>query len=247
MIFQANGAARNASVPGAGPPKAEKCAMSQTLDPRLSWIRTGGTCGILSIASYLAAAFAPLPDTLGYAAAFAFGPLLAIGFLGLYQGLGLERKGPLLQIAAAFSVGAGFTVLIMLTTQQAIFGVLRAAGARSGAAVAPEVAKRVAEGLNAVHYGIDVAWDVLISTAVILFSVAMLRHPRFGRLTGGLGIALGALLLGFNLWFFPVPPASAESIDWGPFVALWMLANFVLLLRSRRWAEEVLAGAIAPS
>jgi hypothetical protein len=70
---------------------------------------------------------------------------------------------------------------------------------------------------------------LLIISAVILFGVAMLGRPGLGRIMGGLGITLGALLLGFNLWFFPAPPASASSIDWGPFVALWLLAVFAML------------------
>jgi hypothetical protein len=43
------------------------------------------------------------------------------------------------------------------------------------------------------------------------------------------------LLLGFNLWSFPEPPASANSIDWGPFVALWLLATFAMLAARRPW------------
>jgi heme/copper-type cytochrome/quinol oxidase subunit 2 len=54
---------------------------------------------------------------------------------------------------------------------------------------------------------------------------------------GGIGIVLGVLLLGFNLRWFPVPPAESESIDWGPFVALWMMAVFVLLVRQARSAR----------
>ncbi len=204
-------------------------------DISASWSRVGGVCGLLGISSYLAAAFAPLPDVLGYAAAFAFGPLLAIGLLGLHHSLAERRPGPLIQIAAAFGVAAGFTVLIMLTTQQAIFGVMARLPAAEDAAA--KAARSLLEaGLDAVHYGIDVAWDVAISVAVVLFAIAMLRDGRYGRILGGLGAALGLLLLGFNLWFFPRPPAAAGSIDWGPAVALWLLASFVFLLRAARRA-----------
>ena len=47
-------------------------------------------------------------------------------------------------------------------------------------------------------------------------------------------LLLGALLLGFNLWTFPIPPEAAGTIDWGPFCALWMLVAYVLLLRAAR-------------
>ncbi len=72
--------------------------MGQDGDLVVKWIRTGGVCGLLGVGAYVAAAFAPLPDVLGYAAAFAFGPLVAIGAIGLYYCLSLERRDPLAQI-----------------------------------------------------------------------------------------------------------------------------------------------------
>ena len=198
-------------------------------DINRSWIRVGGVCGVLSVASYLTAAFAPLPDLFSYITAFAFGPLLAIGLVGLYHCLALEHRGPLVQIAALFGIAGGITVLMMLTTQQAIFSVIKRA---------VPVSAELKQGLNAVHLGLDVAWDVLISVAVILFGISMLRHPSFGRILGGIGIVSGALALSFNLWYFPTPPSAANSIDWGPFVALWLLVTFIMLLRSSKWAKE---------
>ncbi|HST20812.1 MAG TPA: hypothetical protein VLR90_06835 [Blastocatellia bacterium] len=221
--------------------------MSHNHELSLSWMRVGGVCGILSIVSYLIAAFVPLPDTLSYAAAFAFGPLLAVGAIGLYHCLAIKRRSPAAQIATLFAIAAGITVLIMLSTQQAIFGVMKLAIERAGESTSAEVYREVEEGLNAVHQGMDVAWDVLISVAVILFGIEMVRHPKFGKVMGGLGIVLGSLLLVFNLWYFPVPPASAHSIDWGPFVALWMLAAFVLLLLAVKWAGENVERELAAS
>ena len=195
------------------------------------WIKVGGVCGVLSVISYLAAAFAPLPDLLSNVTAFAFGPLLAVGVTGLYYCLALERRGPMIQIATIFGIAGGVTVLIMLTTQQAIFSVIK----RSSAG--PELSQLKA-GLNAVQLGIDVAWDVLICVAVVLFGVAMLRHPRFGRVFGSIGIISALMALSFNLWYFPTPPADANSIDWGPLDALWLLVTFVMLLRSTKWAGD---------
>jgi len=195
------------------------------------WIKVGGVCGVLSVVSYLAAAFAPLPDLLSNVTAFAFGPLLAVGVTGLYYCLALERRGPMIQIATIFGIAGGVTVLIMLTTQQAIFSVIKRSSAET------ELSQFKA-GLNAVQLGIDVAWDILICVAVVLFGIAMLRHPRFGRVFGSIGIISALLALSFNLWYFPTPPAAANSIDWGPLVALWLLVTFVMLLRSTKWAGE---------
>lgn len=204
----------------------------------LSWVKVGGWCGLIGIAAYLLAAFAPLPDTLGFAAAFAFGPLLAISAMGLYHGLATHRNSPSLQIATVFAIGGGITVLIMLTTQQSIFEMMRIATEKVEPPDIKEQLQKLKAGLNAVHLGIDVAWDVLIATATILFGYHMLKHPAFGKIIGGLGMLFGTLLIVFNLIYFPIPPADANSIDWGPFVALWFVAVFVMLLRSVSWVRE---------
>lgn len=212
--------------------------MNKEIEMTTSWMKIGGVCGILGIFSYLAAAFVPMPDMLVYAAAFAFGPLLAIGAIGLYHGLSAQKRTPLTQIATFFAVSAGITLLIMLTVQQAIFGAMKVSADKIGETANKDIHKQIFDGLDAVHFGIDVAWDVLISTAVILFGIAMLHHPKFGKIIGALGILFGSLLLAFNLWHFPLPPASVDSIDWGPAVALWLLTAFILLLRAIGWARH---------
>src|SRR5262245_24034870 len=156
---------------------------------------------------------------------------------GLYYCLAIHHRGPLVQIATIFGIAGGVTALVMLTTQQAIFSVIKRASSPTDPA-ATELIQKIKDGLNAVQLGIDVAWDVLISVAVILFGIAMLRHPRFGRIFGSIGIISGFLVFSFNLWYFPTPPSAANSIDWGPLVALWLLVTFVLLLRSSKWAGE---------
>lgn len=99
----------------------------------------------------------------------------------------------------------------MLTTQQAILAVMRQTIAQTSDEAGADTFRKISTGLDTVHLGIDIAWDVLISIAVILFGLAMLRHPRFGLLIGALGVALGSLLLGFNIWYFPVPRRPARS------------------------------------
>ncbi len=212
--------------------------MTNTSELQRGWVNAGAICGLASIVSYLSAAFVPLPQTLSYVAAFAFGPLVAVGALGLYHCLALHRNGPLVQTATLFAFGAGITVLIMLATQQSIFGVMNAARANSADPIAKDAYEKIALGLNSIHWGMDIAWDMLIGAAVVLFGVSMLTHPKFGKIFGALGIVLGLLLLGFNLYHFPTPPASVDSIDWGPFVALWLTAAFILTLRAKAWVRE---------
>ena len=139
--------------------------MSLARESQLRWSLIGGVCGVSAVLSYIGAAFIPMPDVLTLAAAFAFGP---IGCVGLHCATPAWAGRPTTQIAAGFGVAAGATVLAMLSVQQAIFAALSAAGAASAEMQA--TAKRA----HAVHLGLDVAWDVLISTAVLLFSAGML-------------------------------------------------------------------------
>lgn len=203
--------------------------MTGEVEELRTWARVGGWAGVGAVLAYLGAAFAPLPDTAGFALAFAFGPLVAVASLGLRKVLAAERPGPLADLSALFGAGAGFMVLAMLTVQQAIF-----ARAPRWGSLPPEARAALRDGLDAVHFGLDVAWDVSIGTAVLLAATAMFGHSSFGRSMGATGVVLALLLLGFNVWTFPVPPAAAGSIDWGPFVALWMLATYGLMLRGAR-------------
>jgi hypothetical protein len=201
------------------------------------WIKTGGICGLLGGCLYFAAAFIPMPDLLVYIAAFAFGPLLAIGCTGLYYFLSASDESPRLQIAAVSAIAGGITLLLMLTVQQSIFSVMEKTPATSSAEI-KAVGERINNGLNNVQLGMDIAWDVLICTATILFSYSMIKKTGFWKIFGFIGLVLGLLLLGFNLYYFPKPPDSVGSIDWGPFVAIWYLAVSVILLTKKASVAE---------
>lgn len=208
--------------------------MSLSIDSQVRWSRIGGISGMAAVLSYIGAAFIPMPDMLTLAAAFAFGPLLAVACVGLHCATPAWAGSPLTQIAAGFGVAAGSTVLAMLSVQQAIFAAITEAR-EAGSDV-----QAVTGLVHAVHLGLDVAWDVLISMAVMLFSAGMLRlHGMAGKLMGSSGLVLSGLLLGYNLWYFPQPPVDADSIDWGPFVALWLLLCFTMLATRRPWLVHI--------
>lgn len=199
---------------------------------RKQWIKTGAICGLLGGCLYFAAAFIPMPDLLVYITAFAFGPLLAIGCTGLYYFLSANDESPRLQIAVVSAIAGGITLLLMLTVQQAVFSVLEKTPA-AGSEDIKAVSERINKGLNNVQLGMDIAWDVLICTATILFGYSMIKRKDFWKIIGFIGLALGLLLLAFNLYYFPKPPDSVGSIDWGPFVAIWYLVVSVLLLTKK--------------
>jgi hypothetical protein len=200
---------------------------------RNAWIKTGGICGLLGGCMYFAAAFLTMPDLLVYIAAFGFGPMLAIGCTGIYYFLSADDSSPRLQIAVTCAIAGGITLLLMLTVQQSIFETIEKTPENSSAEILA-VGKRINKGLNSIHYGLDIAWDVLISLATILFGYSMIKKTGLWKIAGFIGLALGLLLLVFNLYHFPKPPESVGSIDWGPFVALWYLAVFAIIMQTKK-------------
>ncbi len=198
-----------------------------------TWIKTGAICGLLGGCMYFAAAFLTMPDLLVYIAAFGFGPMLAIGCTGIYYFLSAGDSSPRLQIAVVSAIAGGITLLLMLTVQQSIFSMIEKTPEGSSAEII-NIGKRINKGLNSIHYGLDIAWDVLISIATILFGYSMIKKTALWKISGIIGLASGLLLLAFNLYHFPTPPESAGSIDWGPFVAIWYLAVFVIMMLTRK-------------
>jgi hypothetical protein len=202
------------------------------------WVRVAGITGVASVLSYFGAAFVPLPDAVARLLAFAFGPLLVASFLGFYRFMSRHRNGPVLQTACLFGAIAGTMVTCMLVVQvgnNMVRADLLQTAESEAARQAAEVSWRA---VNRVQYLLDVVWDIFICCALILLGMAMLGHPRYGKVWGGLGILAAALLLALNLQTFPEAPAYAGSIDLGPLVALWMLAVFLRTLFIKEASES---------
>lgn len=200
----------------------------------LEWIKLGGLFGLASMAVFAIAAAAPLPDNATAVLAALFGPLLSLASYGLYRLLTLHRASVSLQVAAVSNIIAGALVTAMLMVQLAV----RAGGRAS-------VDDFLWTKFRRVDLGLDVAWDVYICLGTFLFAWNMLRHPRFGRIFGGIGLLLASGLAVLNLATFPTPPAYAGLVDLGPLVGLWYVAASVQMLRSRRWAETRLGAPAA--
>ncbi len=193
----------------------------------LRWIKLGGICGLASMIVFTMMAAAPLPDNATAALVACFGPLLSIGSYGLSRLLSLNRNTVSLQIAAASNAIGAALVTAMLMVQLAVRHDGRGA-----------IDNFLWLKLRRVDLGLDVAWDVYICLGTILFGLNMLRHPRFGRIWGGLGLGLGAGLAVLNLATFPTPPGNAGLVDLGPLVGLWYAAVSVQTLRSVNWAQD---------
>jgi hypothetical protein len=86
--------------------------------------------------------------------------------------------------------------------------------------------------------GLDVAWDMLIGTALICSGLALWRCRPFGPWWAVPSIALGAALMLLNAMTFPWPPASRGLFDIGPAIGLFVIALAARLTRLGRRAAR---------
>jgi hypothetical protein len=201
-----------------------------------NWIIFGMIAGLLgAIAFFIASGAIPLPFRLVMLLGFTIGPLLSLAFVGFYFFFRLHRKTVALQASVLFGVIAGTIFNMMLVVQSALFLTIpREARVDLGLAW---------DGLNMVQLGLDVSWDIYFTAATILLGIAMLSHPRFGKIWGGITLLIGAALLVLNLLTFPIPPADAGSIDLGPVSGLWYFVIMIRVLTSLKWVDERLEAA----
>lgn len=195
--------------------------MNDTSTNQLTWARTGSVCGIIAALFFLTAQFAPIPDQLGISMIMAFGPLLMLGFIGLYNYLKSDPPRVLLQIAAIYGILAGAFFDMMVITQLSVRHFRREALASLPEGVTDAAVKAMYQVGNSVQLGMDVAFDTFILPAIILFAIAMLSSTLANKILGVVGLGLGLLGLFNNLYTFPVPPIDVGLIDVGPFAMLW--------------------------
>lgn len=199
------------------------------------WMRSG-IAGMLAVACYVLAITLPWPESqFGISAsllAISAWPILSIIYsYGLYSFIAAQTQGTANRLALVFAITGFTTVLAMIVVQLAIGA--RFADIAKG--LDEETAKALRRGLRMVDLGLDVAWDMLIGTALIFLGMAM--RPRAGL---GLGwaipsVLLGVALIGLNAATFPVPPADGGLFDIGPFIAVFLmaLAAWLTVLGSR--------------
>jgi hypothetical protein len=198
---------------------------SPDLDERmtLQWVRVGIGAGLVTCLAYPLVSMAPLPRPILVVLASTLGPALALASLGLRQALRLHEESVAADLGALFDILAGVLLEAMVLVQLAVR--LRAPGQ---APHAPTVG---------VWLGLDVAWDVYVAVGTACFAIAMLRHPRFGKPMGIVGLVLASTMLALNLSSFPTPPAEAGLVDIGPGIGLWYLVATILMWRSMSWLK----------
>jgi hypothetical protein len=205
----------------------------------------GGLAGAASVVAYLLAIAVPWPGTqlgtsAGLLVAAAF-PILGIVYsYALCSFVAAERDGAANRLGLIFAVAGFSTLLAMLLVQLAV-------GAGIGEFTRDldaETARALRRGLRLVDMGLDVAWDLLMSTGLVFWGVAIRERRGFGPGWGIPLVILGLGLIGLNAATFPWPPGDHGLVDLGPVAGLFMLALAArLALLGRRASAEIAATA----
>lgn len=162
-------------------------------------------------------------------------PLLGIVFsYGLYSFVAEESEGTANRLGFVFAAAAFATLLGMLFAQLAV-----GTGIGEMAKGLDEVtARALRRGLRLIDFGLDVAWDFLIGTALVLWGWAMSRRRGLGPAWGVPSALFGVALIALNAATFPWPPADRGLFDIGPFIALYFVAVAARLIMLRRPAAR---------
>jgi len=132
----------------------------------------------------------------------------------------VERNSTANRLAFVFAVTAFTTVLAMVVVQFAI-------GAGFGEitkGLDDQLGNALWRSLRMVDIGLDVAWDMLIGTALIFLGIAIWRRSGFGLGWAVPSVILGIALILLNAATFPWPPADRGLFDVGPIVGLFVIA-----------------------
>jgi hypothetical protein len=195
---------------------------------------------VVAVVCYILGIALPWPETqLGTSIALVVvsaWPILSIVYsYGLYSFVAAERESTANRLAFVVAVTAFTTVLGMIVVQLAV-------GAGIGEitrGLDEQTTKALRRGLRMVDLGLDVAWDMLIGTALILSGTAMRRRSGLGLGWGIPSIVLGTALIVLNAATFPWPPGDRGLIDIGPLIGAFVMALAArLAILGRRAAAQ---------
>jgi len=198
-----------------------------------------GLAGIAGVVCYFLAILVSWPEnqvgtSTGLLVVSAF-PILGIVFsYGIHSALAAEKESTANRLGFVFAAAAFVVLLGMITAQLAVVAGI---GEMTKGLDEP-TAKALHRGLRLVDFGLDVAWDFLMATAMIFWGVAMRRRRAFGPWWGIPLVVLGVAAIVLNAATFPWPPGSHGLVDIGPVIALFFVGIA---------ARLILIGRIAPT
>jgi hypothetical protein len=215
-------------------------------EPRfmLSLAKSGAIAGVAVVLVYLLPKFVPFPGGISTLFYVYQGPIMVVGFLGIYAFIRAHRLTVPLFTAVVFAVTAAVSRMMFLVVQINNRHFIRGyRDAAEGAELKAEWAN-ILKGVFTVQNGLNIVSDVFLDLGIILFSVACWSHPKLGKPVSLAGCAVAGLHFVLKAWTFPEPPASAGLFDVGPYVALWPLLVCNLILRNLNWMTRELGVSV---
>lgn len=189
--------------------------------------KIGAIAGIISIIFYISAVALPLPSPIPRLLAFTFPLLWILSYMAFYHFLKKDRHTPTLEIAYIFGIIGAALACSLLVVQQANLMWHREAMEVAQTDEAKALLKAAYQGANRVQAGLDVAFDIFITIATILFGINLAKSPKLPAFLGIVMSLIATVLIVFNMVTFPDGPAEAGLIDAGPFLGLWMLIVYI--------------------
>ena len=208
--------------------------MSHNSIPIGSWIKFSIVNGFAAVIFYISAAFIPLPEMAALLLAFLFGLFFMMAIFSMFFIIRSWKAYISLYASTAFNLVAAAFVTLMLVVQQTGFAFHETFKAEPRPGVTDEQLKWMFKEVNSVQLGIDITWDIFVSTGTFLLALSLYGHPVYKKIFTYTGTLSALLLFVFNFYYFPEPPADAGSIDFGPLVSVWYLALTIVTLIKRK-------------
>jgi len=182
----------------------------------------GSIFAIVGTICYIIAATLSVPAYIGFLLVTIW-PMSAIVFaFAIYKYIKIERQSVFNQLAFLFTVIAFVLVYITLSIQIGL-NVGIGDAINNANSNEKEILTLIVNSTQWIHLGIDLAWDMFLGISLILLSVAIKGHRKFGiKWTIPMAL-LGISVILINLYTFPYTPESKGLIDIGPIIGTFMI------------------------
>ena len=196
------------------------------------WVVLGATSGVVANLLFPVMLLVPLPNYLELFLAGAFGVLFSLMGFGVHHLMAYHNRSAFTEAGAYFIFAGGLVFNLMLMIQLTLRGNLKLLRQRMEGVNETASLDIIGEVVDLVHLGIQLSTDFFTAFGMILFSVAMLNHPLFGKRWGVPGLVLGVTLLVTKAYAFPLTPGEVGiPYVFGPLIAGWFLLVCLHCLR----------------
>jgi len=196
--------------------------------------KAGAIAGIIVVIMYFLSKITSLPEGIYYGLHIYQGPIMILGWIGIYAFFRLKGQSIALITAVIFALCSAIARMMFLVVQ---INNLKFIGEYKEAA-SPEQLEtwnNILKGVFTVQNGLNITSDIFLDLAIILFGVVCWNYNRIGKFLAVYALIGGGLHFILKAYTFPKPPASEGLFDAGPiaamwpfFAAIWILINLYL-------------------